>query len=100
MNFSSQKQEDGTRQTFNEINITPLTDIFLVLLIIMMVIAPSFQSVNGDIKMPEINSGLSVEQKEAVVTDGPFEMCGTDCCFIDIVRGCVAVENLELRHGN
>ncbi len=75
MNFSSQKQEDGTRQTFNEINITPLTDIFLVLLIIMMVIAPSFQSVNGDIKMPEINSGLSVEQKEAVVSitkDGAF----------------------------
>ena len=27
------------RETFNEINITPLTDIFLVLLIIMMVIA-------------------------------------------------------------
>ena len=28
------------RKVFNEINITPLTDIFLVLLIIMMVIAP------------------------------------------------------------
>lgn len=40
------------------------------------------------------------ERKDAVVTDGPFEMCGTDCCFIDIVRGCVAVENLEPRHGN
>ena len=36
------------------------------------------------------------ERKEAVVTDGPFEMCGTDCCFIDIVRSCVAIENLEL----
>ena len=28
------------RDSFNEINITPLTDIFLVLLIIMMVVAP------------------------------------------------------------
>lgn len=28
------------RQIFNDINITPLTDIFLVLLIIMMVVAP------------------------------------------------------------
>lgn len=28
------------KQVFNEINITPLTDIFLVLLIIMMVVAP------------------------------------------------------------
>lgn len=34
--MSSRKQRD----MFNEINITPLTDIFLVLLIIMMVIAP------------------------------------------------------------
>jgi biopolymer transport protein ExbD len=28
------------RQTFNEINITPLTDVFLVLLVIMFLIAP------------------------------------------------------------
>ena len=63
MNFSSSK--DNTRQTFNEINITPLTDIFLVLLIIMMVIAPSFQSIDNNIKMPNINSGLSIEEKNA-----------------------------------
>lgn len=72
MNFTT----DGeTRKTFNEINITPLTDIFLVLLIIMMVIAPSFQSANSEIKMPEINSGLSIEQKNATVAitkDGDF----------------------------
>ena len=66
MNFSS--QDDGRKKTFNEINITPLTDIFLVLIIIMMVIAPSFQSVNNDIKMPSINSGLAIEQKNATVS--------------------------------
>ncbi|MDD3149669.1 MAG: biopolymer transporter ExbD [Candidatus Gastranaerophilales bacterium] len=53
---------------FNEINITPLTDIFLVLLIIMMVMAPMFQSMNNDIKIPEINSGISVENDKAVVS--------------------------------
>jgi uncharacterized paraquat-inducible protein A len=53
MNFSSNGKE---RKTFNDINITPLTDIFLVLLIIMMVIAPSFQSVDNNISMPNINS--------------------------------------------
>lgn len=52
---------------FNEINITPLTDIFLVLLIIMMVIAPMFQSVDQDIKLPSINSGLAVDEKEVTV---------------------------------
>lgn len=52
---------------FNEINITPLTDIFLVLLIIMMVIAPMFQSVDKNIAMPNINSGQSVEDDKATV---------------------------------
>ena len=54
-------------QIFNEINITPLTDIFLVLLIIMMVIAPMFQSVDKNIKMPQINNGTSVEEKPVTV---------------------------------
>ena len=49
-------------QIFNEINITPLTDIFLVLLIIMMFVAPMFQSSNEHITMPEINSGISIEE--------------------------------------
>ena len=73
MNFSSSK--DNERKTFNEINITPLTDIFLVLLIIMMVIAPSFQSIDNNIEMPNINSGLSIEAKNATVSitkDGSF----------------------------
>ena len=56
------------RDTFNEINITPLTDIFLVLLIIMMVIAPTFQSMDNSISIPEINSGVSIEQKNATVS--------------------------------
>lgn len=73
MNFSSSKGNE--RKTFNEINITPLTDIFLVLLIIMMVIAPSFQSIDNNIKMPNINSGLAIEEKNATVSitkDGSF----------------------------
>ena len=56
------------RDTFNEINITPLTDIFLVLLIIMMVIAPGFQSMDNNITMPEINSGVAIEDKKAIVS--------------------------------
>ena len=58
----------GGKAVFSEINITPLTDIFLVLLIIMMVIAPSFQSVDNNITIPEINSGITVEDKKAVVS--------------------------------
>ena len=67
--------EETKKKTFNEINITPLTDIFLVLLIIMMVIAPSFQSIDNNIDMPKINSGIAIETKNATVSiarDGSF----------------------------
>ncbi len=60
--------DNGKKTLFTEINITPLTDIFLVLLIIMMVIAPSFQSIDTDINIPEINSGTAVEQKNAEIS--------------------------------
>ena len=63
MAFSSEKGK-----LFTEINITPLTDIFLVLLIIMMVIAPSFQSMDNAIQIPEINSGVAIEQQNATVS--------------------------------
>ena len=85
MNFA--QQEDGRKKTFNEINITPLTDIFLVLLIIMMVIAPSFQSMNNNISMPEINSGLSIEVKNATVSitkDGSFYVNETKVSPLDL----------------
>jgi biopolymer transport protein ExbD/biopolymer transport protein TolR len=59
--------KSGTNETFSEINITPLTDIFLVLLIIMMVIAPTFQNIDQNIEIPEINSGLNVEAKDVEV---------------------------------
>lgn len=62
------KTNKGKEALFTEINITPLTDIFLVLLIIMMVVAPTFQSVDNNLEMPEINSGVSIEQKNCVVS--------------------------------
>lgn len=59
---------NGKKTMFNDINITPLTDIFLVLLIIMMVIAPMFQNIDQNIEIPEINSGLNVEDKDMIVS--------------------------------
>ena len=41
------------RDSFNEINITPLTDIFLVLLIIMMVVAPLLDQQGLNLAVPE-----------------------------------------------
>ena len=61
------KSSGKKAEIFSEINITPLTDIFLVLLIIMMVIAPMFQALDQDISLPSINSGLHVDEKEVTV---------------------------------
>lgn len=58
----------GKKALFTEINITPLTDIFLVLLIIMMVVAPTFQSVDNSITIPEVNSGVAIEQGKVIVS--------------------------------
>ena len=42
------------RDSFNEINISPLSDIFLVLLIIMMVIAPLLDQQGLNLAVPEV----------------------------------------------
>lgn len=60
--------KSGKKALFTEINITPLTDIFLVLLIIMMVVAPTFQSVDNSITIPEVNSGNAIEQGKITVS--------------------------------
>ena len=54
------------RDTFNEINITPLTDIFLVLLIIMMVIAPMLDQQGLNLTVPE-NVAQEQQQKETKI---------------------------------
>ncbi len=64
MAFSSKKKQ----KLFTEINITPLTDIFLVLLIIMMVVAPSFQSMDNAVDVPEVNNGINIEDEKVTVS--------------------------------
>ncbi len=55
-----------SRDTFNEINITPLTDIFLVLLIIMMVIAPMLDQQGLNLTVPE-NVAQEQQQKDVKI---------------------------------
>jgi biopolymer transport protein ExbD len=51
------------RDSFNEINITPLTDIFLVLLIIIMVIAPMMDQQGLKLVVPEAVKEQSVNKE-------------------------------------
>lgn len=84
--------KSGKNALFTEINITPLTDIFLVLLIIMMVVAPTFQDNDTSIVMPEINSGLSIEQKNATISvnkEGVLYLNGTVLKKEDLVQALI-----------
>ena len=55
------------RDCFNEINITPLTDIFLVLLIIMMVIAPLLDSQGLNLTVPEIVKEETIQKETTIL---------------------------------
>jgi biopolymer transport protein ExbD len=90
------KTNKGKDALFTEINITPLTDIFLVLLIIMMVVAPTFQSNDTSIVMPEINSGVTIEQKNATVSvtkEGDMYLNGTPVTEEDLASELVALKD-------
>ncbi len=55
------------RETFNEINITPLTDIFLVLLIIMMVIAPMLDTQGLSLEVPDYIEAKSIAKDKKIL---------------------------------
>lgn len=71
----------GGRQTFSEINITPLTDVFLVLLIIMILIAPLINQSSLKVEPPVAQHGKA-EQINKIITvevskDGIIAVNGT-----------------------
>lgn len=79
------------RDTFNEINITPLTDIFLVLLIIMMVVAPLLDQQGLNLTVPEM-----VEQEQLKNDDIKIlsvTVTSDDKYYIDGEE--IAADNLE-----
>jgi biopolymer transport protein ExbD len=57
----------GRKQVFNEINITPLTDIFLVLLIIMMVVAPMLDTKGLKVAVPSIAPSKDVKEEPKLI---------------------------------
>lgn len=67
------------RKTFNEINITPLTDIFLVLLIIMMVVAPLLDQQGLNLSVPEYVQQEDVKDSKLMT----FRVDDNDNYFID-----------------
>ena len=80
------------RDTFNEINITPLTDIFLVLLIIMMVIAPLLDQQGLNLTVPEMVAQEQVKNNDAkilsvtVTSDDKYYIDNKEVAVGDLVK--------------
>ena len=78
MGFSS---NSGNKKLVSDINVTPLVDVMLVLLIIFMVTAPMMTQ-GLDVDLPETTSkALRQEEKPQVVTitsEGQFQLNGND----------------------
>lgn len=55
------------RDSFSEINITPLTDIFLVLLIIMMVVAPLLDQQGLNLTVPDMVEQTQVKESKTII---------------------------------
>ena len=80
------------RDTFNEINITPLTDIFLVLLIIMMVIAPLLDQQGLNLTVPEMVSQEQIKDNNSkilsvtVTSDDKYYVDGKEVIDTDLEK--------------
>ncbi len=78
------------RDAFNEINITPLTDIFLVLLIIMMVVAPLLDQQGLNLTVPS-----NVETQDVPKDSKILEITVTDAGTYQAGEDSIPAENLS-----
>ena len=60
-------EDEGGPAILAEINITPLTDIFLVLLIIFMVTSTVMSQLGVNVDLPKAESALSASQSDGVI---------------------------------
>ncbi len=60
-------EEEGEQGILSEINITPLTDVFLVLLIIFMVTSSVMTQMGVDVDLPESKGASSRSEPEGVI---------------------------------
>jgi biopolymer transport protein ExbD/biopolymer transport protein TolR len=93
-----------SKQVFNDINITPLTDIFLVLLIIMMVVAPLLEY--KQLNLAVLPSGESEQTpgeapksvKVIIDASGAFTVDGTPVSAADL-EGLIREESVKKPDG-
>ncbi len=64
---SDSSEDEGNVPILSEINITPLTDVFLVLLVIFMVTSSVMSQMGVDVELPQSQESSSASQPEGVI---------------------------------
>jgi biopolymer transport protein ExbD/biopolymer transport protein TolR len=84
--------KSGRQEVFSEINITPLTDIFLVLLIIMMVVAPLLEYRQLDMAVASPEAAVEPDPKEeskvvhlVIAADGAYTVGANSVSSLGLV---------------
>jgi biopolymer transport protein ExbD/biopolymer transport protein TolR len=65
-------------KTFSDINITPLTDVFLVLLVVIIIAAPALSNIQKGISTPQVHKAITLKNTWLVA-----EVDKTGAVFID-----------------
>ncbi len=89
-------------EEFSEINVTPLTDVFLVLLVIMILIAPLIDKSDLKIKPPETKNAKKVDESKGIFIDVDKEgQIAINNIFVkDQADAKVKIEELVKKLGN
>ena len=91
-------------QEFAEINVTPLTDVFLVLLVIMILIAPLIDKSELKIKPPETHNAKKPEESKGISIDidkeGRIAISGRFVANADVPTIQQAIMDFRKRIGN
>jgi len=98
----------GSGEVFTDINVTPLTDVFLVLLVIMILIAPLIDKSDLKIKPPETHNAkkddeskaifIDIDKEGAIAINGKFvETRGQDAALADELEK--RIKDLQKRAG-
>jgi biopolymer transport protein TolR len=98
------KSNDGLYQPLAEINVTPLVDVMLVLLIIFMVTAPLLAK-GVKVNLPQANSAVPINHKDPIMVtvgkDGKVSL-GTDeispDTLVDAIRAIMGNDATQVVH--
>ncbi|MBK04044.1 MAG: protein TolR [Deltaproteobacteria bacterium] len=80
------KMSGGAQTSMSDINITPLVDVMLVLLVIFMVTAPMMSAKKTEAKLPPVDTGETINLSEddlilEVTLNKTIKIYGCDSCI-------------------